>query len=91
MVGLSKEKSKERMALLCKAYLSLKGKGTARQIFDWMNRNNFGISNDIGYYQVVDYLRNNVNNGFATGRGCLRDCYGYDKEGQRARVYYLKE
>ena len=79
------------MALLCKAYLTLKGRGTARQIFDWMNTNNFGISNDIGYYQVVDYLRNNVRKEWVSGRGCLRNCYGYDKKGQRARVYYIDE
>ena len=90
-MGLTKEKTKERIGLLSKAYLSIKGKGTAKQIFEWIYTNDFGISNDITYYQVVDYLRNNLYKKNQKSRGCLRDCYNYNQDGQKARVYYIQE
>ena len=90
-MGLTREKSKERMALLCKAYLTLKGRGTAKQIFEWIYTNDFGITNDITYYQVVDYLRNNLYKKNQKSRGCLRNCYNFNQDGQKARVYYIQE
>lgn len=79
------------MQIICKTYLTLRKKGTAREIFDFIQANNFGIANDISYEHVVDYLRRNVHKSHKTGRGCLRNCYDYTKEGHKARVYYIKE
>lgn len=90
-MALAKEKSKERIGLLCKAYLSIRGKGTAKQIFEWICSNDFGISNDVTYSQIVNYLSNNTYKKNQKSRGCLRDCYNFNKEGQKARVYYIQE
>lgn len=89
-MALSNEQAKERMKVICKTYIAINRKATAREVFDFIQKNNFGISN-IGYYQVVDYLRNNTYKRHKSGRGCLNNCYGYTKEGNKARVYHLKE
>ena len=88
-MGMSKERKQDRMECLCKAYLSIKGYGTARQIYEWIINNNFGMKEDLRYGQVMTYLKNNVYVKSRSGRSSLRNCYGYRKEGQKPRVYYI--
>lgn len=86
---LTKEQKKERLQLLCKAYLALKGPSTAKQVFEFIETNNFGFN--VSYYQVVDFLRNNVYVKSKVHRNCLRNCYGFTQKGNKARVYYIEK
>ena len=86
---LTKKERMDRMETLVKAYLTLKGYGTARQIFEFIDTNNFGLSITQG--TVVNYLKNNIHADYKSGRGCMKNCYGYIEKGHNRRMYYIKE
>lgn len=86
---LTKEMKQERLQLLCKAYMALNGRGTAKQVFEFIETNNFGFK--VSYYQVVDFLRNNVYSKSKAHRNCLKNCYSFTQKGNKARVYYIRE
>ena len=90
-MGMSSQRKQDRMECLCKAYLTMKGSGTARQIFEWIIQNNFGLKDDLRYGQVKSYLKNNVYMKSKSGRSSLKNCYGYKDNGQKPRVYYIKK
>lgn len=89
-MALPKQTVEERLQCIIKAFFLLNGKSTAKQVFEFINRNNFGLGN-ITYYQVVNYLRTNVHNKRKNSRNCLRHCYGYDEKPGKPREYYIKE
>ena len=86
---LPKKQYEERFQTICKTYITINKKATAKQIAEFINTHNFGISVTSGKIQY--YLSRNIHKDYKSGRGCLRDCYNYTQKGQQPRQYYIEE
>ena len=88
-MALSKKAYNERLSILVKAYVTMQKKATSRQIAEWINFNNFGIT--ITAQEVSSFMKENIHKEYKSSRGCLRNCYGYIDSGKNPRMYYILE
>lgn len=88
MSGLTKEMKNDRVLTLTKAYVTVRKNVTARQVCEFINNNNFGVN--VTYQEIVTLLKNNVFKKHKRSRGCLKNCYDFNKD-KGYRVYSIHE
>lgn len=86
---MEKERTEDRILLLIKAYLTMKKSATSKQITDFINWNNFGVTTT--QRQINKYLAMNSYKASHKSRSSLKDCYEYTQKGSGARMYHIRE